>query len=123
MSKGKQPVAKQCPSKRVAMAEAVCAYIRGEELSLEERKRLIAEARVKTSLRQAIKLTFVFARGYIDDPWSLKNLRALTRAWLRLGESVFHLIYRWVRPRDSEPSGNFRDLIVRVFSLRTTVVV
>jgi len=103
-----------------AMSKAVEAYIRCEELSIDERKRLITLARVKTSLYRAVKLTFAFARGYISEPWSPKNIRALTRAWLLLGERLFQFIYRLVKPRDPKSTTPFVALLVWV--PRTAVI-
>ncbi len=93
------------------MAEAVSAYIKCQELSPDDRQRLIDGARVKTTVRQAVKLVFTFAHGYLKEPWSPKMIQALTRAWLRLGETLFCWVYRWVRPKNSKPQGDFQELL------------
>ena len=113
-------VAEQPLTRKAAMSKAVEAYIRCEELSIDERKRLITLARVKTSLYRAVKLTFAFARGYISEPWSPKNIRALTRAWLLLGERLFQFICRLVKPRDPKSTTPFVALLVWV--PRTAVI-
>ena len=107
-------------SKRAAKARAFDAYLAGETLPHEERRRLIKEGRVHISLFRAIKLTFAFARGYLENPWSGPTFRRLVRAWLRLGEHLFHAIYRWVRPKDSAPTGTFREL--ELLLLRDAVI-
>ena len=116
----KAKLAKSSPvSRKAAMAKIVGAYIRCEELSPEDRKRLIAEARIKITLIRALKITFSFAHGYVNA-WSPKGLRVLAMAWLRLGETLFGFIYRWVKPRDSQPSGRLEDLmpvVVHRFSI------
>lgn len=84
--------------KHQAMNEAVGAYTRCEELTVEERRRLVKKAGVKMTLLKALRVTINFALGYIKNPWSFASIRRLAQAWLKLGERWFHRVYRWIKP-------------------------